>query len=100
LTQERPHKKHTKSNHVSEKQQGSLAHQSHGASWGCTLQNGCYTYVLLMHARPHQKHTKKHQSIRNEAKQPCPPRSDAFSTHAFGRGKFTIEWVHTSVSSM
>jgi len=28
------------------------------------------------------------------------PRSDAFSTHAFGRGKFTIEWVHTSVSSM
>jgi hypothetical protein len=42
LTQARPHKKHTKSNNVSETQQGSLSHQS---LW-CILRVHCHKWVL------------------------------------------------------
>jgi hypothetical protein len=37
---------------------------NHGASWGCTVQNGCYTHELLTQERPDQKHTKTQQFVR------------------------------------
>jgi hypothetical protein len=45
--------------------------QSHGASWGCTWEKGCYTYILLMQVRPHKKTHKKQQFVRKTVRPTC-----------------------------